>query len=77
MTLPGETIHSGAPDHNQNPNVSRLQVLSSAAGYYIGTTIYDEEGDLEFPYTRESVEYYASFEEASDALVNNTFTPRI
>lgn len=48
-----------------------LQVLKSAAGFYIGT--YD---DKDGPVSRESAEYYATKEEASAALVSNTFTQR-
>jgi len=40
-----------------------LEVLKSAAGYYIGTL--DEAGA---PYSRESEEYWQTFEEAERAL---------
>ena len=39
-----------------------LKVLKSAAGFYLGT--YDEEG----PYSRESEEYWETYEEAEAAL---------
>lgn len=37
--------------------VSELQILSSAAGYYIGRTYQEEDNTIEFPYSRES-EYF-------------------
>lgn len=45
-----------------------LQVLESAAGFYIGTA--DDAG----PCSRESMEYYATRGEADDALANRTWT---
>jgi len=48
-----------------------LEVLSSNAGFYIGTT-----NDTGFPVSRESVEYYPNLEAAEDALADNTFTQR-
>jgi len=50
--------------------VSELKVMSSAAGWYIGTTYFDEECHCEFPNTRESG-YYATEEEAEAALRTN------
>ncbi len=47
-----------------------LQVLKSAAGFYIGT--YDDEG----PCSRESVEYFRTRDAADAALKANTFTQR-
>lgn len=47
-----------------------LQVLKSAAGYYIGTA--DEDG----PFTRESIEYWPSADLAADALRNGTWTQK-
>ncbi|MFS1428307.1 hypothetical protein LMH73_014440 [Vibrio splendidus] len=47
------------------------QVLHSAAGYYIGTL---EDG---MPYSRESLEYFPSQEEAETALKTNRWTQRI
>jgi len=46
----------------------RIRVLSSGAGWYIGTL--DEDG---FPNCRISVDYYATKESAEDALKNRTF----
>lgn len=48
----------------------KVQVLQSAAGFYIGT--FDCE-----PVSRESKEYYDSRESAELALKNNTWTQRI
>jgi len=47
-----------------------LRVLSSAAGYYIGTA--QDEG----PVTRESLEYFASREAADDAFAMGRWTQR-
>lgn len=49
----------------------QLQVLRSAAGFYIGTL--DREG---FPYSRESVEYFKSREVAETALATGQWTMR-
>jgi hypothetical protein len=46
-----------------------VKVLQSAAGYYIGTW---DDG----PFSRESVEYYATEDEAQDALDSGTWTQR-
>lgn len=48
-----------------------LQVLSSGAGYYIGTQ--DARG---LPVSRESKEYYAREDEAQKALREGTWTQR-
>lgn len=47
-----------------------LQVLRSAAGYYIGTA--SEDG----PCSRESAEYFRKEGDASDALANGNWTQR-
>ncbi|MFC4250337.1 hypothetical protein [Sinimarinibacterium flocculans] len=47
-----------------------LQVLSSAAGYYIGT--YDDAG----PVTRESVQYFPTHQAAQQALSTGAWTQR-
>lgn len=49
-----------------------LQVLKSGAGYYIGTAC-AEMG----PFSRESKEYFKSFEAASEAFENSTWTQRM
>ena len=48
-----------------------VEVLRSAAGYYIGTR--DGEGA---PVSRESLEYYATYEAAEQALQKGTWTQR-
>ena len=48
--FPGETIMSGA----DAAPASEFKVMQSAAGYYIGTTYYDEEMGGDFPYSRET-----------------------
>lgn len=45
-----------------------LRVLHSSAGYYIGTL--SEDG---CPISRESINYYPSFDEAKKDLDNNTW----
>lgn len=70
MTLPGETIGTGAdrrcPDCKKIP---KLQVLMSGAGYYIGT-----QCDCG-PYSRESG-YYRSRELADQAFEVDGFAER-
>jgi hypothetical protein len=56
-------------------NYSDLQVMHSAAGFYIGTCYYDPVTGPE-PGSRDSVEYYSTRTEAQDALNNNMFTQR-
>lgn len=48
-----------------------LEVLQSAAGYYLGT--WDEE---EGPFTRESQEYFPNAQAAQDALARGAWTQR-
>lgn len=55
-------------DDNQ---ILKVEVLQSAAGYYIGT-FHPEEG----PYTRESSIYYKTREEAQYALDNDLWPSR-
>jgi len=49
-----------------------LQVLKSAAGYYIGTL--DEDG---MPYSRESVTYWRTCEEAEAALESGEWEQKL
>lgn len=55
----------------ESGDLLRCHVCRSNAGYYIGTT--DKDG---FANTRESAEYYATQEEAQQALDDRTFTQR-
>ena len=48
-----------------------LQVLKSAAGYYIGTA--DKDG----PFTRESIQYFRKAEVAEKALESGTWSQKI
>lgn len=61
--------------------ISRDKVLRSAAGFYIGRSYdhYNDIGELEYsePYSRLSKEYYPSFEKAMEALVFDTWSPRV
>jgi len=67
MSLPGETIGSGAaPRCGDCGKMPRLDVYLSGAGYYIGT--YCDCG----PYTRES-DYYPTRELAQAALEAGTY----
>lgn len=47
---------------------NKLQVLQSAAGYYIGTLEYDKEDQQWYPYMRDSECYWNTREEAEEAL---------
>ena len=68
--IPGETIASGAASTCPDCGVKlELQVLCSAAGYYIGTECCCG------PYSRESG-YYKKEEDAETLLRSNLFTPR-
>ena len=54
--------------------ISELMVLHSAAGYYIGREC--DEGWGWMPYSRESMDYYKTLEEAQEALDNKTYRYR-
>jgi hypothetical protein len=54
--------------------LSESKVLHSAAGYYIGREY--NEGYGWMPYSRESVEYYQTHEEAEKALREKSYTVR-
>ena len=47
--------------------VSALKVMRSNAGFYLGRTEYDEEFQVDLPYSRESG-YYRNKEEAEREL---------
>ena len=62
--LPGETIASGAPTQCSTCGVRlKLEVLRSAAGYYVGTQCNCG------PYSRETG-YYKTRDEAEKVLAN-------
>ena len=58
-------------ERTRQPHRSRLQVLQSAAGYYIGTTWIISEQEFE-PYSRDS-QYFKTKESAESALLNNDY----
>lgn len=71
MTLPGETIATGAARTCPNCGITpKLKVCWSAAGHYIGT--WCNCG----PYSRESYDYYPTYETAEIALREDTWIPR-
>lgn len=49
-------------------NISKLRILQSNAGYYIGRTIYDYSFECDLPYSRESG-YYPTWEDANFDLL--------
>lgn len=49
------------------PNYSDLQVLKSAAGFYVGT-LYHEADGTRIPGTRDSLNYFSSREKAAAHL---------
>lgn len=68
--MPGETILTGAPDTCRDCGVElKLEVLRSAAGYYIGT-----QCDCG-PYSRESGYYMTRDAAQKDLDATNNTTP--
>lgn len=76
MTFPGETISTGAPSHEEDPAVTPIKVMMSAAGYYVGTGYIDPEFGFEEPNTRESECYYPTEKDAQYALDTDTYPKR-
>lgn len=78
MTLPGETVGTGAP--NPCPGcgyLSILQVLESGAGFYLGHLCRcGPPPGAEAPYSRESARYWGTRSEASDAIVTGEWERR-
>jgi hypothetical protein len=78
MALPGETVALGTPVVCPICGVTlTMEVLKSAAGYYIGFFCYSmpKNDDAEFcygPYSRESG-YYRRYEEAEAAMKSGNF----
>ncbi len=50
-----------------------LIVMRSAAGYYLGTQRFDDEMEMTTPYTRESIEYWPTKEEAEKAMASGAW----
>ncbi|QNM96741.1 hypothetical protein [Chitinimonas koreensis] len=67
---PAPTVCMGALALRYSGKSLPVQVLRSAAGHYIGTK--DDEG----PFSRESVEYFPTYEAAQHALDNHVWTQR-
>ena len=61
------------PDTGQRYRITKLQVMKSAAGYYVGRAL-EWEGGLIEPYERVSV-YYRTKQACESALVNNDYIP--
>lgn len=55
----------------------KLEVCKSANGYYIGTMSDDSDMGFLMPNSRESVEYWSSYEDAKTALKENKWTQRL
>ena len=67
MVLPGETIMAGANNGKFGTNgYSQLKVMSSAAGYYLGTEYTNTDGFTQ-PGSRESG-YFITKKQAEHAL---------
>jgi hypothetical protein len=57
-------------------NIGNLQVLKSAAGYYLGDLYFDKDMAGWFPYSRESNEYWSTREQAEEALRTGNYFPK-
>lgn len=53
-----------------------VQVLKLAAGFYLGTKQLDEEIGMPVPFTRESIEYFDTQQEAEEALASGKWTQK-
>lgn len=58
------------------PRVTALQVCHSAAGYYIGRLFFDTDLECWMPWSRNSVQYWLSRQDAQAALDSGKFTWR-
>jgi len=58
----------------QEGRTSELKVMKSAAGFYLGRSIM--EMGFPLPYDRQSQEYWATEEEAQNALKSGEYTRR-
>lgn len=75
--LPGETIGSGAPNKCDCGKKFRIRVLQSGGGYYIGTACENRDcSEYGMPYSRESLRYWQTREEAERALAGRFWIPR-
>lgn len=71
--IPGETIATGASPKCACGTIFKNEVLSSNAGYYIGTFCHTNDCDDMGPYSRESG-YYKTRELAEKALAKGNFS---
>lgn len=62
---------------NKKSKIMGPMVLKGNHGYYIGCTQWDTELQYDIPYSRDSVEYYDTYDAARCALENKTYTVRI
>lgn len=73
----GLTFMTGTLNQFHGLDVRGLQVLKSAAGYYIGSLCTEKiegvEGDLWLPNSRDSQRYWATRDEAEEALLKNNY----
>jgi len=71
MTLPGETVGTGAPVICPECKTATCNgVCKSAAGFYIGRVCNCG------PYSRESIDYYPTYEKAKEAFDESTWRMR-
>ncbi len=71
MALPKETVHRGADIWCDDCETNAVEgVCKSAGGWYIGYSC--KCG----PFTKESVQYYSTYDQAFKAWVCNTWTRR-
>jgi hypothetical protein len=71
MALPGECVSTGGSTECEECGVNLPIKVCSSTAYYIGRFC-----DTCGPASRESVDYYRTFEEAQAVLDNNTWRPR-
>lgn len=51
-------------------------VMRSAAGYYLGTERFDDEMEMTTPYTRESIEYWPTKDQAEEAMTSGSWNQK-
>jgi len=77
MVGPGETISTGAAGTCDCGTDFELEVLQSAAGYYIGTTCRNPECEYYLhPNSRESLGYWTTQKLAQEALDSGSWEVR-
>lgn len=53
-----------------------IEVLKSAAGFYLGTFVHNDDYDSGGPFSRESMEYWPTRELAQEALDTGDWTQK-